>query len=74
MNIEHLVSMVNDIGNFFDGEFGEQESPAQIALHISRYWEPRMRTAIIAYAAQGGEGLSPTAIAAVKTLPPPPPR
>jgi formate dehydrogenase subunit delta len=74
MNIEHLVSMVNDIGNFFDGEFGEQESPAQIALHISRYWEPRMRTAIIAYAAQGGEGLSPTAIAAVKTLPPPPAR
>jgi formate dehydrogenase subunit delta len=74
MNIEHLVSMANDIGNFFDGEFGKQESPAQIALHITRYWDPRMRTEIIAHAAAGGGGLSPTALAAVKTLSPPPPR
>jgi formate dehydrogenase subunit delta len=74
MNIEHLVSMANDIGNFFDGEFGKAESPANIALHISRYWDPRMRSQIIAHAAHGGEGLSPTALAAVKTLPPPPQR
>ncbi len=56
MNIEHLVSMANDIGNFFDGEFGKTDSPANIALHISRYWDPRMRTQIIAHAAHGGEG------------------
>jgi formate dehydrogenase subunit delta len=71
MNIEHLVSMANDIGNFFDGEFGKQESPAQIALHISRYWDPRMRTEIIRHVASGGEGLHPTALAAVKLLPEP---
>jgi formate dehydrogenase subunit delta len=46
-----------------------RESPASIALHISRYWDPRMRAQIIAHAAQGGEGLSPTALAAVRTLP-----
>jgi formate dehydrogenase subunit delta len=74
MDIGHLVSMANDIGNFFDGEFGQQESPANIALHISRYWDPRMRAHIIAHAAQGGEGLSPTALAAIRTLPPPPAR
>ena len=74
MNIEHLVSMANDIGNFFDGEFGTQESPASIALHISRYWDPRMRARIIAHAAGGGAGLSPTALAAVRTLPAPPVR
>lgn len=74
MNIEHLVSMANDISHFFDGEFGEAESPANIALHISRYWDPRMRTQIIAHAAQGGAGLSATALAAVKTLPSPPAR
>jgi formate dehydrogenase subunit delta len=71
MNIEHLVSMANDISHFFDGEYGTQDSPSNIALHISRYWDPRMRTQIIAHAAQGGAGLTPTALAAVKTLPPP---
>ncbi len=74
MNIEHLVSMANDIGNFFDGEFGKYESPSNIALHISRYWDPRMRSQIIAHVAEGGEGLSPTALAAIKALPPPPVR
>jgi formate dehydrogenase subunit delta len=71
MNIEHLVGMANDIGNFFDGEFGTKDSPASIASHISRYWDPRMRSQIIAHAAQGGAGLSPTALAAIRTLPAP---
>jgi formate dehydrogenase subunit delta len=71
MNIEHLVSMANDIGEFFDSELGPQESPQGIALHISRYWEPRMRAAIIGYAAEGGAGLSLSALAAVKSLPAP---
>jgi formate dehydrogenase subunit delta len=74
MNIEHLVSMANDISRFFDGEYGTQDSPPNIATHITRFWDPRMRTQIIAYAAQGGGGLTPTALAAVKTLSPPPPR
>ncbi|MET0279835.1 MAG: formate dehydrogenase subunit delta [Steroidobacteraceae bacterium] len=74
MNIEHLVSMANDIGNFFDGEYGLQESPTNIALHISKFWDPRMRSQIIAHLAAGGAGLSPSALAAVRTLAPPPPR
>ena len=74
MNIEHLVSMANDIGHFFDGEYGTKDSPANIANHISRYWDPRMRIQIIAHAAAGGAGLSPTALAAVRTLAPPPMR
>jgi formate dehydrogenase subunit delta len=74
MNIEHLVSMANDIGNFFDGEMGAAEAPASVATHISRYWDPRMRAQIIAHANAGGAGLSPSALAAVKTLPTPPSR
>jgi formate dehydrogenase subunit delta len=72
--IEHLVAMANDIGDFFDGEVGPKDSPASIALHLQRYWDPRMRAQIIAHAAQGGSDLNPSALAAVKTLPPPPPR
>ena len=74
MNIHHLVSMANDISNFFLGEVGEQEAHKSVALHISRYWDPRMRREIIAHVAAGGEGLSRAALDAVKTLSPPPTR
>jgi formate dehydrogenase subunit delta len=72
--VVHLVSMANDIGDFFVGEVGPSEAPASIALHLQRYWDPRMRAAIIAHAAGGGEHLSPAALVAVKSLPAPPPR
>lgn len=74
MNVEHLVSMANDISAFFDGEVGVKDSPASVALHISRYWDPRMRSQIIGHVATGGVGLSPSALAAVRSLPPPPVR
>lgn len=71
MNIEHLVSMANDIGAFFNGELGPKQAPAGIATHISRYWDPRMRAQIIRHAAAGGAGLTPAALAAVRSLPEP---
>jgi formate dehydrogenase subunit delta len=74
MNIHSLVTMANDISAFFDSELGATDAPQGIATHISRYWDPRMRTQIIQHAATGGEGLSPTALAAVRTLPEPPAR
>jgi formate dehydrogenase subunit delta len=74
MNIHSLVTMANDISNFFDSELGAKDAPQGIATHISRYWDPRMRIQIIQHAATGGEGLSPSALAAVRTLPEPPAR
>lgn len=74
MNIASLVRMANDIGNFFVGEVGQQEAPASIALHLQRYWDPRMRAAIIAHAGSGGAELQPAVLQAVRTLPPPPVR
>ena len=73
MNTEHLVRMANDISAFFDSEAGAN-APAEIASHITRFWDPRMRSAIIAQGAAGGEGLTPSALAAVKLLVPPGPR
>ena len=74
MNVEHLVEMANDIANFFHGEVGRENAPASIATHIQRYWDPRMRAAIIAHAKSGGEHMQPTVLAAVKSLPQPPVR
>ena len=44
-SLEHLVAMANDIGDFFDGEVGPADAPASIAMHLQRYWDPRMRAA-----------------------------
>lgn len=66
MSIDHLVKMANDIGDFFDSQPGDDA--AQIALHLRRYWEPRMRRQIIAYVRGGGDGLRSTAREAVLRL------
>jgi formate dehydrogenase subunit delta len=74
MNIHQLVTMANDICTFFDSEVGAAEASKSVASHISRFWDPRMREQIIAHVAAGGEGLRPSAMAAVRLLPPPPSR
>ena len=72
MNADHLVTMANDIADFFVSEVGEADAPASIALHLQRFWEPRMRAAIIAHADAGGAQMQPAVLAAVKSLPAPP--
>ena len=57
MRIEHLVSMVNDIGNFFNAESDKAEAAKSIANHVRRFWDPRMRREIVAHYKQGGAGL-----------------
>jgi formate dehydrogenase subunit delta len=47
MNVDRLVAMVNDIAAFFTGESGP-DAPAAVANHLRRFWDPRMRSQIIA--------------------------
>jgi len=74
MNVHHLVTMANDICAFFQSEAGEQNAPKEVANHITRFWDPRMRSQIIDHAKAGGEGLLPISRAAVLMLAPPAPR
>ena len=69
MDIEHLVDMANDIANFFHGAADPGTAPRSVADHLRRYWDPRMRKAIVAYYAEGGAGLSDIAREAVGLLP-----
>ncbi|MGB6603356.1 MAG: formate dehydrogenase subunit delta [Steroidobacteraceae bacterium] len=64
---EHLVAMVNDIGNYFRAQ-GRDAAIAGIATHIQRYWTPRMRQKLNAYLAQGNSGLDELSRAAVARL------
>jgi len=79
MNIEHLVTMANQIGVFFASYPDREEATTEIASHLKRFWAPRMREQLYAHIdAGGGEGLSPLvkdAIAAhrgERATPPPP--
>lgn len=67
MDPQHLVSMVNEIAAFFAGE--EPGTAAQnVANHLRRYWDPRMRRQIVEHAGKGGEGLSQVGKAGVELI------
>jgi formate dehydrogenase subunit delta len=59
MNPDNLVRMANSIGAFFEAMPDHLQAVADVAGHISRSWEPRMRRALLAYVDnEGGAGLS----------------
>ena len=47
MEVQNLVGMANRIGEFFASMPDPLEAKADIASHIRKYWEPRMRTALL---------------------------
>jgi formate dehydrogenase subunit delta len=69
MPVERLVTMANQIGAYFASQHGS-EAERRIADHLRRNWEPRMRRTIVAHAGQGGAGLEPAVLRAVRLLGP----
>jgi len=67
MQPEKLVMMANQIAAFFAAQ-GEARAVPQIADHIDKFWDPRMRRQLLAYVAAGGTSLSPLALAAVARM------
>ena len=70
MDIERLVAMANDIAAFFDAEPDKAVAAEGVRFHLARFWEPRMRRAIIEHVQRGGAGLSTTARAGIEKLAP----
>lgn len=68
MSPERLVYMANQIGDFFATQHG-RDPAVGIADHLKKFWDPRMRRAIVAHAQQGGAGLKPDVLRAVLALP-----
>jgi formate dehydrogenase subunit delta len=71
VDVANLVKMANQIEAFFRSEPTADAAVAGIENHIRRFWEPRMRLAIIEHCANGGEGLGELARRAVEKLPRP---
>ena len=47
MNRAHLIKMANQIGAFFEAMPDQAQAVADVANHLRRTWEPRMRTEIL---------------------------
>jgi formate dehydrogenase subunit delta len=67
MSPDRLVYMANQIGRFF-AHRPEAQAAADTADHLRKFWDPRMRKAIIDYVDGGGTGLQPAALLAVRSL------
>jgi len=69
MNIDRLIEMANQISSFFATESLPGKASADVANHLRRYWEPRMRAAIVTYYHERhGAGLGEIAMGAVALL------
>lgn len=66
-NQERLVYMVNQIARNF-ATMGQDEAAAATADHLVSFWDPRMKTQILAQYASDRSGLSPIAADAIAHL------
>lgn len=65
-----MVYMANQIAGFFNTQ-PESGRQAAVANHINKFWEQRMRGALLAYVAGGGAGLDPLVLATMPMIKPP---
>jgi formate dehydrogenase subunit delta len=70
MDPKHLAKMANEIAAFF-AAYPPDEAQREIASHLSRFWEPRMRRELVAYATGDGNELEPLVRAALAQMRPP---
>jgi formate dehydrogenase subunit delta len=67
MKAERMVHDANQIALFF-ASYPHEEAVAGVVKHFQMYWEPRMKSQIKAYVAEGGAGLHVVALEAVRLL------
>ncbi len=55
MNPNNLIKMANQIGDFFSAMPDAEQAKQDIADHMQRFWEPRMRQNLMSYLDQHGD-------------------
>ena len=74
MNLNALITMLNQMGAFFETQPDSQQAQQDLAEHVRLFWEPRMRLAIFDFLDQNPTGqlneppaqLMPIVLAALK--------
>ena len=73
MDIYNLVKMANQIGRFFEAWPDRAAARREVADHLTRFWDPRMREALIGRVGTDGAaqiGVTPLVAEAVAMLAP----
>lgn len=68
---ERLVYMANQIAKNLAAE-GDEKAVTATADHIRKFWDPRMRSRILAVFNSGGAGLDPITLRALERIANPP--
>lgn len=69
MNPSKLIKMANQIAAFFEAMPNREQAIKDVATHIQKFWEPRMRAALLQHVSQHGDaGLSPMVRDALQLL------
>jgi formate dehydrogenase subunit delta len=55
MKAAYLIKMANQIGAFFDAMPNREQAVKDVAAHMQRNWEPRMRVTLQQYVSQSGD-------------------
>lgn len=67
MEIEKLIKMANQIGDFFEADPDAELAKKSIASHLQKFWNSAMTKPIVAHVKNNqGLGLHPRVIAAIE--------
>jgi len=67
MDMQNLIHMANQIGDFFAAMPEQDEALEGIAGHLQHFWEPRMRSQLLEYVdTQDGKDLKPIVVSAIR--------
>jgi formate dehydrogenase subunit delta len=64
---DRIVLMANQIGDFF-APYPQERRAEGIRNHLRTYWDPRMRSQLLALIEEGGAGLAPHVIEGARLL------
>ncbi|MGI9259652.1 MAG: formate dehydrogenase subunit delta [Gammaproteobacteria bacterium] len=67
IDLELLVSMANQIGDFFS-PYPPERAREGLRNHLRTYWDPRMRKALLEHIDAGGDGLDARVLEAAQLL------
>ncbi len=67
MQIERLVTMANQIGDFYEAFPDQVQAQKEIVQHLNKFWAKSMRDDISEHVQKDdGKGLSPLVLSALK--------
>lgn len=67
MEVDKLIKMANQIGDFFEANPDVEDAKREIAGHLKKFWNSVMIKSLVAHVQQQqGAGLNPKVVAAIQ--------